>query len=167
MSYRVRPAAGNDRPVLIRFMAALQDVEHALHPDRPAGAGSSEAHLDYLIAECAANDSQVVLAVGADGTPVGFAIWMVEDFGGHYVLPEHRNVGWVSDIWIEPAHRGRNILDLFLTAAEDHFRALGISRLMLAYLRGNEGARLAYERRGFTAYETILERDIPASGDPP
>jgi len=158
--YSLRPSTAEDRPVLIRFMAALQDVEHALHPDRPPGAETAEAHFEYLRNECAEHQGQFLIAENPDGAPVGFILFMVDDFGGHYVHPDHRHVGWVSDIWIEPEHRGQGILDMMFAAAEDHFRALGITRLMLAHLKGNDTARDAYLRRGFTAYETILERKI-------
>lgn len=161
MTPRLRDAGPQDRPCLTAFMAHLQDYEREIHPSRPPGEKVADDHLTYLEAECAAKQGRILVAVDEADIPVAFVILMVEDFGGHYLYPDHQKVGWVSDLWIEPAYRGGSLLDDFLSEAEQHFSQLGLKRMMLSHLCGNAGARKAYDKRGFHPYETILERDLP------
>lgn len=160
MKPEIRPAQPDDRPHLVRFMAGLQETERALHPSRRPGAEAAEDHFAYLEAYCAAHDGLILCAAPPDGPPVAFLLGYIEDFGGHYLYPDHRRVGWIADLWIEPAERGGDLLDRLLAKAEAHFTALGITRLMLAFVTGNARAEAAYRKRGFTDYETILEREI-------
>jgi GNAT superfamily N-acetyltransferase len=160
VSLEVRPARPEDRPHLVRFMAGLQETERALHPSRRPGAEAAADHFAFLEDHVSGHDGLILCAAPPDGPPVGFLLGYVEDFGGHYLHPDQRRVGWIADLWIDPEHRGGDLLDRLLAAAERHFAALGLTRLMLAFVTGNIRAETAYRKRGFTDYETILEREI-------
>lgn len=160
MRYALRPITAADRPTAVRFMGALQDLEVGMHASRLPANAMADAHLTWLETECAKADGRVELAWTDDYVAVGLLIYLVEEEGGHYVTPAYRRVGWITDIWIEPTHRGGPLLDSMIDHAATHFRDLGLERLMLSYLDGNARARTAYAKRGFTPYETIMERAI-------
>lgn len=160
MTIPLRDAGPGDRPAVVAFMARLQDHESTIHSSRPPGAEVAADHVAYLERECRDNDGRIVIAVDPEDRPIALAIFLVEDFGGHFLYPDHQRVGWVSDLWIEPDHRGGTVLDSLLEEAERHFKSLGLTRMMLSFLTENEGARKAYRRRGFQPYEEILEREI-------
>ncbi|MEQ8603134.1 MAG: GNAT family N-acetyltransferase [Marivibrio sp.] len=162
MSIAVRPARSDDRPTLVRFMGALQDVERALHPDsRLPGADMAEAHTAYLLEEAETPGGLVLLAEEPEtGRAVGFLIAYEEAQEGIYLTPPFERIGWVSDLYVEEAARGGGATDALLAAAEAHFRARGITRLLLSYLVGNEAAARAYAKRGFAPYETVLAKPI-------
>lgn len=160
MRYLLRPATAADRPTAVRFMGALQDFETGMHASRLPADVIADAHLAWLETECAKADGRVELAWTDDNVAAGLLIYLVEEEGGHYVTPAYKRVGWITDIWIEPAHRGGPLLDTMIDHAATHFRKLGLKRMMLSHLDGNARARAAYSRRGFTPYETIMERRI-------
>lgn len=162
MTFTLREAVmPQDQAVLTRFMAGLCDLEHALHPGRQSGADGAEAHLLYLAREVAENNGLIILAETAPGSAAGMMICAVEDLGGHYLYPENRVVGFVYDLWIEPAHRGSALLDMLLDHAEAHFRSIGITLMMISHLAGNDRAAAAYRKRDFRPVEIMLERRIP------
>jgi len=162
MSIIARPARPDDRPALVRFMSALQDVERGLHPDsRLPGADMAEAHTAYLLQRAAAPGGTVLLAERQEsGRAVGFLIAYEEAQEGVYLTPAFERIGWVSDLFVEEAARGGGATDALLDAAAAHFRARGVTRLLLSYLVGNDAAARAYEKRGFAPYETVLAKAI-------
>jgi GNAT superfamily N-acetyltransferase len=160
MAYTLRAVTDADRTIAVRFMAALQDHERSIHPSRPPGAEMADAHLAWLEGESAEADGRVDLAWTEEGEAVGLLIYLVEEEDGHHLRPDFARVGWITDIWIDPAHRGGPLLDQMLDRAAAHFRGLGLTRLMLAYLDGNDQARAAYAKRGFEPFETVMERSL-------
>lgn len=161
MTFLVRDAVlPQDQPALIRFMAGLCDLEHALHPGRQTGADGAEAHFHYLVGEISKHRGRMFIAESGNGDAAAMLICAVEDFGGHYLYPRNRVVGYIHDLWIEPAYRGSELLDLLLTKAEEHFHTIGISVMMISHIVGNDVAAAAYKKRGFQPNEIMMERPI-------
>lgn len=162
VSYRIRHAVTGDEAHLVRFMIGLQKVEEALNTDRAPAQDMAESHLMFLRREVAENQGCVLVAVPEEGedVPIAFALASVECFGGTYIRKEKRSVAWMHDLYVDEAHRGTEVLDLLFTATEAHFKALGIDRIVIAHVAGNDRARAAYLKRGFVPYESILERAI-------
>lgn len=57
--------------------------------------------------------------------------------------------GWISEVWVEPAHRKRGHAEAMVRAALDWFRGQGLKRIELQLVFGNEAARGLYARLGF------------------
>lgn len=156
----LRPAEDRDLPELRRMMAALQDVERAVHPDsRPPGAEVAETHVDHLRETTESNQGLYLVAEEGERL-VGFLVAYVEVEEEAYLDLSHQRAGRIADIWIDPDRRGSDLADRFLDAAEDHFRALGLSILLINYLTDNARAGAAYAKRGFRPLETMLYREI-------
>lgn len=80
------------------------------------------------------------------GPPLGFLAGRVRTtppwFGG-------APVGFVSEVYVSPAGRGRGFGEALVLAATDWFRGQGIARLELQVLAGNAGARGLYLKLGW------------------
>ena len=90
----------------------------------------ADAYLAWLPEEAA--ETGVILVTEVSGLFVGFISgWIVEE---HSIIEtaESRRVGYVSDICIMPAHRGRRIAHDLLREIERHFAGAGITRVPIA-----------------------------------
>jgi|ERR1043166_4898256 GNAT superfamily N-acetyltransferase len=83
---------------------------------------------------------------GATTAPVGFLAGRVRSqppyFGGQLA-------GFVSDVFVEEAQRGRGVAGALLDASVEWFAARGVVRVELQVLVGNAVAREFYRRRGW------------------
>ncbi len=158
-SYTVRPIRAHEwREVKALRLAALRDDaapiaflesydDAALRPD--------EFWQDRVRGSCtdAGGDAGVrqFVAVADDGTWVGTATVLVEragdvDFAGAVVK---ESGGHVVGVFLDPGHRGRDLLGGLLGAATDWARERGLSRARLHVHVDNGRARRAYEKAGF------------------
>ena len=160
MAIHLRPAEDRDLPDLHRMMADLQDVERAIHPvSRPPGAGMAVEHVAHLRKTAADNQGLYLVAEDGDSV-VGFLVCYVDVEEEAYLSPARQRAGRIADLWVDASCRGGDLVDRFFTAAEDHFRALGLSVMIVSHLVGNDRAGRAYQKRGFVPLETLLERPI-------
>ena len=160
MTTRVRDATDGDRHALEAMMAALQEVERALHPEsrRPGGAMAAD-HLSFLLGQVEAHLGCCLIAE-ADGAAIGFLIAFVEQDDGHYLTADYAAPAHVSDLYVADAWRGKGVVDALMEAAETHFRALGTRQMTLSYLAGNIAAERAYAKRGFAPYATVMVKRL-------
>jgi ribosomal protein S18 acetylase RimI-like enzyme/catechol 2,3-dioxygenase-like lactoylglutathione lyase family enzyme len=154
----IRPAEPRDLVNLRRAIVELQDCERGLHTTRLPGEQIADAYLAWLQQEAA--ETGVILVAEVAGLFVGFiAGWIVEE---HSITEtaDSRRAGYVSDICIMPAHRGRRIASDLLFAIERHFASAGITRVRIASLVANLSAQAAYRRAGYQPHEAIYEKVI-------
>ena len=155
----IRPACPADRATLLGFLAAFQDYECGLHPNRRPGAEVAESSLAEMEREAAANDGAVFMAE-IDGEAIGFVCCYADHDDDEMIHEEARPHGYVSDIFVAAAHRGRGVGAALLAAAEDHLAGLGFSRVRLSVMAANTEARALYEKRGYRAYDVIYEKPL-------
>jgi ribosomal protein S18 acetylase RimI-like enzyme len=160
--FMVRDAQIADRPRLVTFVAALQDLERTLHAGRAEGRRIAAAHLVHL--ERAARERRGRVLVAARGDErLGFLVGWVEEeeHGSHHVRPGERRYGVVTDLYVEPGARARGIAVALLEEAARHFAALGLVRLRVRTLAANQAALRFYRALGYAPYELTLERELP------
>ena len=63
----------------------------------------------------------------------------------------------VHDVFVDERYRGMGVAAMLLQAAERTARALGMCKLTLKVLSGNEAAKRAYRKFGFEAYRLSEE----------
>ncbi|MBP5858863.1 GNAT family N-acetyltransferase [Marivibrio halodurans] len=163
MSFTIRDATEADRPTLTRFMAALQEVERALHPSRRPGAAMAADHLDHLLGKVADHLGCCLIAEASGeegGAAIAFLIGFVEEDEGHYLTVDYAAPAHISDLYVVVDWRGRGVAEAMMEAAEAHFRALGVRRMTISYVAGNEPAARAYEKRGFAPYLQTLVKPL-------
>lgn len=161
MHYTLRDAVSLDRPRLVRLMAELQDFERSLHPNRSDGWAIASGHLAYLEQLAQQQQGRILVAENLEGL-LGFVVCFVETVepGDLHVVEGDRRFGYVSDLYVVPEVRGKGIGSALLYAAENHFKAIGLSKLRLMVLHRNESARQMYERAGYKPYEVTYERSL-------
>lgn len=157
----IREMQENDRPALVGFMAALNDYEMTLSPDRAPGAEMAEGHMAFLLEEVARRGGFTLLAV-ADGQAIGFLLAYVHtvDEGDIYLREPFRRVGEISDMYVYPAYRGRGLAKAMMAEAEGRFRAMGLSRMEVRFLSANTDAERTYRAAGFRDHESIFIKPI-------
>jgi ribosomal protein S18 acetylase RimI-like enzyme len=153
----IRRAIPSDSPQLRWAVVELQDHESRLHPTRLPGE-LADAYLEWVRQQ--ASESGTVLVAEIDGTFVGFvAGWIEEEHNIAETLDSNR-FGYISDVCVLPAYRGRRIAPRLLDALERHFGHAGVKRVRINSLAANGSARASYEYAGFVEYEVIYEKII-------
>lgn len=154
----IRPATAADRPWLVAAMAAISDHERTLHDSRRAGADCAEAYLAQVEAAVATRGGAILVA--AEAERVGCIAFHVAHDDNAAETPDSNVFGYVSDLFVVEAARGRGLAARLLTAAESHFRAAGLNRMRIGSLAANTAAVRAYGKFGFDSYEVILEKRL-------
>jgi ribosomal protein S18 acetylase RimI-like enzyme len=72
--------------------------------------------------------------------------------------PDSNRFGYVSDVCVLSAFRGRRIAAHFLEALEARLSLRGVKRIRLSALAANKAARASYERAGYAPYEIVYEK---------
>jgi ribosomal protein S18 acetylase RimI-like enzyme len=92
------------------------------------------------------------------GVFAGFAAgWIVQE-NVIEETPDSNRFGYVSDVCVPPAFRGRGIAARLLEALEARLSLSGVARIRLSTLAANQAARAAYERSGYAPYEIVYEK---------
>jgi ribosomal protein S18 acetylase RimI-like enzyme len=154
----IRPATAADRPELHSAIIELQDHERRLHATRLPGAQIADAYLAWIEHRTAV--SGTVLVAEAEGGFAGFVAGWIEQEDNIAETPDSNRFGYVSDICVMPAYRGRRIARRLLAALEQHLGRAGVTRLRIGSLAMNTAARASYEQAGFAPYEVTYEKPI-------
>jgi ribosomal protein S18 acetylase RimI-like enzyme len=155
----IRPATPDDRPQLRRAIIELQEYERRRHPTRLPGEQIADAYLDWLLARAAAADGAVLVA--ESGTSfAGFIAGWIEESAHLAETPDSNRIGYISDVCVMPASRGRRIATQLLDGIEAYLRPAGVTRLRITTLAVNASARASYEHAGFVPYEVLYEKLI-------
>ncbi len=154
----VRPSREDDREALVRFCQELNVHELAVSGDRKVDRATAEFTLDGLEQRLAERRGCILIAEW-EGRAVGFLGWCVDE-GGVYVTDDVRLHGKVTDLFVAAGFRGRGIGKALLRAAEALTRELGLKRLSIGVLAGNEAAERAYANFGFAPYAAILQKTV-------
>lgn len=157
----IREVGREARDEVLPLMAALQAFELTLEPNRvpPREIG---AHLDHLLGLVERDGGFVLLAEDAGG-PVAFLLGVVAEEDGHFVLPENRRYGLVTDLFVAPEVRRRGVAGRLMTEAEQRFAALGLRRMEIGALAANGSARDLYLRWAGREQAVIYAKTIGRS----
>ena len=157
---RLRDATPEDRETLWRFLAALQDFERESEPNRIPGADMAVKHLEALEAWMGEHYAGGNVIAEVDGKPAGWALFAVATVHGFMVPEEHRLIGQISDLWVEPAYRKLGLASALVQEAERRFKAAGIKRVHIAAIVSNARAIRLYEGLGYQTYEIELGKNL-------
>lgn len=153
----VRLATPADLPNLRSAMVELQEHERRLAATRLPGEQIADPYLARLWRETTEKRG-AIFVVESDGVFAGFAAgWIIER--DHIPESEDSNrFGYLSDICVMPAFRGKRIAHRLLASMERHFARAGVTRFRLFALAANTQARTSYEGAGFAPYEILYEK---------
>ena len=154
----VRLALPSDRLALRGAIVELHEEERRLHDSRLPGEETADAYLVWMLAE-AARDGAVFVAE-AGGVFAGFAAgWIVHENVLEETADSNR-FGYISDVCVLPAFRGRRIAARLVEALEARLSLKSVKRIRLSALAANKAARAAYERSGFAPFEIAYEKAV-------
>ncbi len=159
----IRRATAADRAALIAMMTAFQDFETTLHANRRPGAEIAADYLAILEREVAAKRGAILVAEH-DVAAVGFVCCWADRDDDELIHAETRPHGYIADVFVTAAERGRGVGGALIAAAEAYLAGLGFARVRLITLATNTGARAVYEHLGYRAYEITYEK--PLGGKP-
>jgi len=145
-----------DKPALMRFIAGSNSFESQWESDRRLDAALPEEFLAELVARAKAKRGRLFVADDA-GTVVGWAMCYVDQHET-FVREEERPFGYVAEIFVEEALRGRHVGRELLKACEDHFRLLKVKTVIISALCANVRAVRAYTAAGYTDYAINLRK---------
>ncbi len=145
-----------DKPALLRFILGSNAYEAQYESDRRLDKACPEEFLPVLLERAKARRGHIFVAEEA-GEPIGWAVCYVNEHDV-YVRPEERPYGYVSELFVDEASRGRHVGRKLLNACEDYFRSLKIATVLIGALSANTRAVRAYKAAGYADYDVNLRK---------
>ncbi len=145
-----------DKPALQRFILGSNTYEAQFESNRRLDAAVGEEFLPELVERATAKQGRIFVAEDAE-IVLGWAVCYVEQ-EETYVRPEERPYGYVAELFVEEAERGRHIGRSLLKCCESHFRSLGLKSVHIGALSPNIRAMNAYRAAGYTDYAVNLRK---------
>ncbi len=157
MSVAVRDAdLARDRLTLQRFILGSNTYEAPFESDRRLDHSVGEEFLPELVERAETKQGRIFVAEDGDAV-LGWAVCYVEQ-EETYVKPDERAYGYVAELFVEQAARGRYIGRTLLKSCEDHFHALGLKSVHIGALSPNTRAVNAYRAAGYGDYAVNLRK---------
>ncbi len=146
----------DDRATAVAFIDALQHFERTVEPNRRIDDKVGAEYFDELFKRIGENKGRVFIA--EDGARIlGWSVYVQDDLS-LYVEPQERRVGYVAELFVIEAARGRGVGTALIQACEDEARAQGMPALMIGVLARNENAARRYLAAGFSPYALQLRK---------
>ena len=149
----IRPARRGDRARVVEMSLALLEEHRRQYGSDVLSDGRTRRQVRRTVSSHVRKGAVLVAEVG--DSPVGFVLLS----RARFVLRTARPAGSITDIYVDPAQRGRGIGTALLAAGLDWLRARGYRRVLLNVTAGNPARRL-YERAGFRLFAESMEVDL-------
>jgi ribosomal protein S18 acetylase RimI-like enzyme len=157
MSVLVRDAdLARDKLTLQRFILGSNTYEAQFEADRRLDPGVGEEFLPELVERAQTKQGRIFVAEDG-GSVLGWAVCYV-DQEDTYVKPDERAYGYVAELFVEEAARGRHIGRTLLKSCEEHFRSIGLKSVHIGALSPNTRAINAYRAAGYANYAVNLRK---------
>ncbi len=149
------------RQPVTNLMILLQETERTISSDRRVGTSMAAGHIDYLLNLVQAQDGAFLTAV-RNNQVIGFLVVVIssEDPGDEHLKQAYRRYGEITDMIVEPDHRGQGIAKRLLDQAILHVRGRNLSRIKVTALEGNQAAAALYRSTGFKPSERTFVLDV-------
>jgi len=158
----IRPVEPRDAAAIARLWQLLTDYHVALDPRLPgATEGAAERYAARLI-ERRNDPSTLTLVAEVDGEVVGYVLGAIVDL--HPDLFERVDAGFIADIFVDPAWRGRGIARELVTTLNRWFARRGVDRVELQVATRNPDGLRFWEAMGGEPLMVRMRIDL-AAGD--
>jgi len=144
----IREYRATDRGALRRLVLDLHEQVRRFDPDLAPGPEILDRYFEQLLAKQAGTAGGVFLAEAPGGALVGYVVV----YGRvHPPAADERPepYAWLAELYVREAHRGQGVGEALLARAEAHARDLGVYKIDLSVVAGNEAARRFYTRLGY------------------
>jgi len=150
----IRVATAADLPALLKFEQGIVAAE------RPFDPTLREADVHYYDIAAMLADPGVRFLVAERNTQVVGCGFARIDAAKPYL--RHRLQAYLGLMYVEPTRRGQGINGQIIDALKDWCAAQGVAELRLEVYAGNDGARHAYEKAGFTSHLLEMRLELGA-----
>jgi GNAT superfamily N-acetyltransferase len=120
----IRPVAPRDETAIARLWLALTDYHVRLDPRLPGATNGAAQRYASRLLERRDDPFTRALVAEIDERVVGYVLGAVIDL--HPDLFEHKEVGFIADIFVEEGYRRRGIARQLVTAINTWFAAQGV-----------------------------------------
>jgi ribosomal protein S18 acetylase RimI-like enzyme len=148
-----------DLPLIAAFVAAIQEHERACIPDLRPGSEIAASYADNVVAVAGEKDGVILLAKAA-GEAVGFVCAWIDTDDDPLLAEDARLHAYVSDIYVVPEWRRRDVARRLLEAVEARMQGCGCRRLRINAKAGNAVALACYDRMGYRPYEVSFVKTL-------
>lgn len=154
----IRDATPADVPAVLPMVRAICDLHQRQDAERfRVVPDVLDRYAAWLPQRAADRRSVFLVAQREDGTLSGFTVGTVEPEVPIFWVPE---CGWIHDLWVEPADRGRGVGAALADQAVRRFAAIGVAQVRLHTGTFNDAARALFARVGFRPCVTEMLRPI-------
>jgi ribosomal protein S18 acetylase RimI-like enzyme len=157
----IRPATKADEEALGRYGGALMRQHHGLDPERFLRSENPEAGYGRFLVSQLDDPECVVLVAVRSGEVLGYAYAALEPMSWKDLRAA---CGYLHDVFVDPAARGRRIGDALVRAAIAWLEAHGAPRVVLMSAARNEGAQRLFARLGFRRTMVEMTREAGTGG---
>lgn len=160
----IRPVEPRDKAAVARLWQMLTDHHVALDPRLPGAAdGAAERYAARLI-ERRSDPATMALVAEVAGEVVGYVLGAVIDL--HPDLFQPVDAGFIADIFVDPAYRGRGLARELVATLNDWFRGRGVQQVELQVAARNPDGRRFWEAVGAEPVMIRLRIDLEAGERP-
>lgn len=161
----IRPATAADVPAVLPLVRGICDLHAARDPDRFVVVDDILARYAAWLPERAADPASVFFVAEAPGpdrapTVVGYCVGTCEPAAPIFWVPA---CGWIHDVFVLPDRRRQGLARALVRAAEDRFRALGVTQIRLHTGAFNDHARAAFAAQGYRPSVVEMLKTLPNS----
>ncbi|HUP89226.1 MAG TPA: GNAT family N-acetyltransferase [Longimicrobiales bacterium] len=159
----IRRATTEDLPTIGRLGAELVRMHHGLDAKRFIAATSqTESGYSWFLGTQLEEPNVIVLVAERDGEVIGYTYASVE---GPDYMSLRGPAGVLSDIVVDPKHRGQGVGHTLLDATLGALKERGVPRVVLSTAEGNERAQHVFARAGFRRTMVEMTREVDDSAD--
>ena len=119
-----------------------------------------ERNAEFMRAQIKSKMARVLVAEAAGGELVGFLHGTISRGDRRYTLGGESTAGRVEAVYAEEGARGTGAADALMDAAEQWFRAEGVTIAEAYIVRGNERSTRFHARHGFEEIATRVVKQI-------
>jgi len=156
----IRPFVAADIPAIQALLEQLQAVELSHQPDRKSPPTVAAHDIWRETEGLLAKGSADVLVAVAGAALIGVCIGYENQSGDQSLTQEARRSGYISDLVVDTAWRGKGVGRSLLEAMFDRFRARGLKVSRIGAISENLGAIRLYQEMGFKPVSIALEKPL-------
>jgi GNAT superfamily N-acetyltransferase len=146
----------DDKAAVLSFIMGSQRYEHAFEPNRRLDPAVAEEQLAFLLEGVAEHQGRVFVAE-EDGRAIGWAVFVVGE-APVFVVEAERTHGYVAELFVDEAKRGRGVGRALIAACEEETRRAGLNQIKIGLLTANRRAAEVYAGAGFAPYASELRK---------